>query len=94
MSSAKRQLEKREAIYHYAFTFLVESDYIEESRMDGTIYTKYYSDNPEIFIKSNKFYNNLKNVDFSLKEFRDEIKKILDTAIYGVAFENDLKKLG
>ena len=93
MSFTKRIIEKENDLNHHAFCFLKENNYVEQA-LDGTVFSTYSSDESFIYIKSNYYYKEKRlKESFSLKEFRDKIKMILDLSIEGSAFYYDLNRL-
>lgn len=93
MGASKKLFEKQELLESYAKTFLFENNYIEEA-LDGHLCTQTHSDNNEVFIKANKYFNdNELHTLFSLTEFRDQVKYILDISEFIKNFDYDLKRM-
>lgn len=93
MSGAKELLKNMELLNRTAKDFLLENNFIEEA-LDCTTFCKVSSDNSVVYKKATNYYknNNLKQY-FSLKEFKDEVKKILDESLRSNPFDYDLDRL-
>lgn len=93
MGATKRMIEKSQSLESCARNFLLENDFIEEA-LNGHLCTKTYSDRSDVYIKANTYYKEHKLNDlFTLTEFRDEIKNILDTSEFIDSFEYDLERI-
>ncbi len=86
-------IEKSQSLEMSTKSFLIENKYIEEA-LNGHLCARTYSDNSEVYIKANAYYKKHKlSEDFSLVEFRDEIKHVLDISEFVDPFEYDLKRI-
>ncbi len=92
MGLIKRTIEKRDSIESHARDFLIANHYMEEA-LNGHLCTKRYSDDKEVYINANKYYeeHGLKDF-FELREFRDEIKRLLNISEFTDAYEYDCKR--
>lgn len=90
---SKTRTRKKELLNNIAKEFLLENNFIEEA-LDGTTFCKVSSDDSVVYKNATNYYKNNNLLQyFSLVEFRDEIKKILDESFLSDPFEYDLDRL-
>ena len=94
MGFTKNEEIKQMDLNSCAIEFLKESRYITET-LDGTLFTRIlFSNDPEIYIRATSYFkkHNLEK-SFTLSEFRDKVKKIIDQASLEDPIEHDIKYL-
>lgn len=89
----KDQLIKQEELEKYAREFLLEKEFAEEA-LDGTLHGTVSSDSSFLFKMATIYFENNKLKDsFTLVEFRDKVKELVDNFVSPDAYSYDVERL-
>ena len=93
MSLTKRMIERDCSLRMSARAFLLENAFAEEA-LNGALCSTHSSSESKIYIRAYYYYKeNAFDDVFSLKEFKDEIKDMLETCIPSSAWDYDWERL-